>query len=122
MKELSEAERDVTLKERLETERDGHLLQMIRRLPIMLEAAALPEGGVDSLHAKERAGLRIDPIGRFAKECLIFGADKRCLTSKLEWAYGRFMRESMMDQLTVNSHWLGILRDRHHLVKTRFGT
>ena len=68
---------DVTLKEKLNTERDGILLFMIDGLRALMERNEIPAGGQESLRTRERFDIQNNPIGAFVKtECTLGPAEE----------------------------------------------
>jgi putative DNA primase/helicase len=63
---------DVTLKQKLNTERAGILLLMIDGLRSLMGRNEIPIGGRESLRTRERFDIQNDPIGAFVKsECTL---------------------------------------------------
>ena len=131
MQKFSKEDRDVELKLKMETERDGHLAQMVKRVAQLLSMRALPVGGEQSVALTRRMCVRLDPTGYFLENCTYIEPlvknpkDTRvcgicCFREDLIWAYNTFMEECGMHQMVDDTgRWLGKLYDDHNIVVTQ---
>jgi putative DNA primase/helicase len=81
---------DVTLKRKLNAERDGILLFMIDGLRALMGRNAIPAGGQESLRTRERFDIQNNPIGAFVKAQCTLGLTKEIEKAQLFDAYQSF--------------------------------
>lgn len=85
---------DVTLKNKLNAERDGILLFMVDGLRALMERNEIPTGGQESLRMRERFDIQNNPIGAFVKADCILGSIKEIGKAQLFDAYEKFCEQN----------------------------
>lgn len=82
--------KDVTLKTRLQAERDGVFNFMLAGLQKLLAASEIPLGGTESKAVHARFKISNDPLGSFAAQFCVFGPEVRETKDALKYAFNGF--------------------------------
>jgi P4 family phage/plasmid primase-like protien len=110
---------DVSLKQKLNAERDGILLFMVDGLRALMGRNEIPAGGQQSANTRERFAIQNDPLGAFIKtECAcVFGGE----TSKdnLFNAYQEFCERNGIPMPTDNRFFFKELLSRFPVQNVR---
>jgi hypothetical protein len=118
---FTEKSRKTNLKAEIKKEADGLLLRLLGRVPAMLKAESLREGGLGSRLLTQRAQTRIDPLGEFVRQCCLIGGERKDgekweSNELLNKAWQLFLGDAGIPHFGSGDAWFGRLRDHYPTV------